>query len=212
MIIARLLFCAVPILTSIESRKFNKQLRCIGLPQHELQSPCFLIGHPSKHHHLSARLIVSTLSLLLASTLACASGAQGNNESTLALSDVQSDNNSDDDCNFGPDAWITVKKHHNATLMNLEKKTRQLSMQHPSSIESRIALAKEYRELGEKLINATQYDKAALAYQKATVLLKDIPGENSLYTNSIQERKACYEKKKQRAIFLGRRKLLRKTP
>ncbi|HNN61732.1 MAG TPA: hypothetical protein PKH78_01770 [Candidatus Obscuribacter sp.] len=189
-----------------------------GLPQHHSvrsnSARGTFMSCLCKPHHSSVRLVVSTLFLLLASTLSCASGAPELHESPVILSDTPPPpaNYSEDDCNIGPGAWITVKKHHDEMLICLERKTRQLNLQHPSSIESKIALAKEYRELGKNLISLTQYDKAALAYQKATVLLKDIPGEALLYNDSMQEGKACYEKKKQRAIFLRRLKSRKTAP
>lgn len=212
MISNRLLPCQLFVSSISKSMKFCRWVKCCLLGVLEPQPPAFLMAQNSKVPYFRSRLVISNLISLLLCTLFSASNAQGLNELPSAPTDMQSTNYSDEACNFGPEAWSTVKKHHDTKLKNLEKKARQLCLLHPNSVESKIALAKEYRGLGKDLLTVTQYDKAVLAFQKAIVLLKNIPSEKDLYRDTIEEIKGCHEKKKQRAIFLAKLKQQQTSP
>lgn len=203
--------------SGLTKSKFLKLCRfinyCLLGKQDELQNSRFSI----KRHRIPTYSKVGLILLYLIfvqflNASFSVSDAQGLNDLPAAPPEMQSTNYSDEACNFGPEAWNTVKKHHDTKLKNLERKTRQLCLLHPNSVDSKIALAKEYRGLGKELLNVAQYDKAGLAFKNAKVLLKDIASEQDLYKDTIKEIKGCDEKKKQRATFLAKVRLRRIRP
>lgn len=202
--------CQLSVLTRFKFLKFPTLVNYCLFGKQELPNIVLSKKRHSKLPDFHLALVISFLFLLC--TLFSASTAQGLTDLPSVPPDMKSTNYSEEDCNFGSEAWSTVKKHHDTKLRNLERKIRQLCLLHPNSVDSKIALAKEYIGLGKELLNVTQYDKAILAFQNARVLLKDIPSEQDLYKDTIKEIKGCHEKKKQRATFLGSLKLRQKSP